>query len=305
MRYFLTIAAFLVLAGCGAATEPEWYYDDDPEQCGAFEDSMTERSRHKTPPNAQPVNVYTPPYGPWSGNNQLGFEVPFESNANNRQTVLKMDENGPPQVWTVALGIEGITAVQGGVSVTAEIDFGAGGTTQRVDVDWLEGTVVSFPANAINVQAFWEDIDEFETDSALLRVTVGKYLCGKFNAQKTINTQIVGGPAGAPTQITNGIFTAAASTTFAQVGIVIPKFTSRIRVVPITQTAAELDAFYSSDFRVMTTGQANGLAPRNLVRGSELASSASPLLMTAQSRFIRVDNDTTEEIDFMLIADLF
>jgi hypothetical protein len=96
-----------------------------------------------------------PREGPWSGNGQLGYTTKFKPNVDNRQTILKLDEWGMPQVWTVALGIkdnrDDIAA--GSMAVQAVVSFGSGGVTQEVLLDWKQGAVFSVPMNAINVQA--------------------------------------------------------------------------------------------------------------------------------------------------------
>jgi hypothetical protein len=105
------------------------------------------------------VNVAHPRTGVWSGKNQLGVELPFELDANNRQTIFKMDEWGFPKVWTVSLGIELPKALKQGqiFDVVAIVNFGSGGIMQEFEVDWVVGTVFSLPMNAINVRARWSD----------------------------------------------------------------------------------------------------------------------------------------------------
>lgn len=98
-----------------------------------------------------------PRRGVWSGQNQLGVELPFELNAQNLQTIFKMDEWGFPEVWTISLGIALPKPLVIGqiFDVVAEINFGAGGITQSFECDWVEGTIFSLPMNAINVRARW------------------------------------------------------------------------------------------------------------------------------------------------------
>lgn len=103
------------------------------------------------------VTFAYPRKGVWSGDNQLGVELPFELDANNQQTIFKMDEWGFPQVWTISLGIELPKAlIQGQIfDVVAQVSFGSGGIIQDFEVDWVEGTIFSLPLNAINVRARW------------------------------------------------------------------------------------------------------------------------------------------------------
>ena len=103
------------------------------------------------------VTFAYPRKGVWSGDNQLGVELPFELDANNQQTIFKMDEWGFPKVWTVSLGIElPKPLIEGQIfDVVAQVSFGSGGIIQDFEVDWVEGTIFSLPLNAINVRARW------------------------------------------------------------------------------------------------------------------------------------------------------
>lgn len=124
------------------------------------------------------VEVMPPASGynyPWSGSNNLGNVVDFDPHLNNRQTILKMDEWGPPEVWTVSLAIthdEWAAAVRDETAlldITANISFGVGGSTQEVKLSWLNGTMISLPMNAISVTAEYPDLESFlGGDTALL-----------------------------------------------------------------------------------------------------------------------------------------
>ena len=72
-------------------------------------------------------------------------------------------------------------------------------------------------------------------------------------------------------------------------------------------TDAEVDAFYSTEFRVMTTAQRGGLAQLNLIRGSDIATIGNVLPVSQDARFVRINNDTNPavEISCILIAELF
>lgn len=135
------------------------YVDTDPigDDPRIFEDQFEMRSREKerTPPNVQAVTQVPLRTGPWSGNNQLGIEQGFSPDVNNRQTILKLDEWGFPQLWTIALGLtyEEPLAASDFFDITANIQFGIGGVTQTVEVDWKQGTVITLPLNAVNVIA--------------------------------------------------------------------------------------------------------------------------------------------------------
>lgn len=109
-----------------------------------------------------PIAPVIPATGMWTGNNQLGHSESFSPDEQNRQTILKLDEWGPPVIWTVSLGLEfnednweGGFAARG-FEVQAEIEFGVGGATQKVVIDWVNGAQISLPFNAVNVIASYK-----------------------------------------------------------------------------------------------------------------------------------------------------
>ncbi len=149
-----------------------------------FFDDTFERRAHeiqRTPPASSAVSVISAKQGPWSGNNNLGIERHFSPDVNNLQTILKMPEWGFPEVWTICLGLNDFSFIPNpnpiGFEVTALIEFGIGGAMQEVEVDWLNGTAISLPMNAVNIVArytFLEDQD-FSTsapDDLRLRATI-------------------------------------------------------------------------------------------------------------------------------------
>ncbi len=122
-----------------------------------FDDQFERRARElnrKPYSGSQKTTIVPDRKGPWSANNQLGIEQPFEESSNNAQTILKLDEWGFPEIWTVCLGMAPLSEFTGsGFDVTAVILFGAGGITQEVEIDWLCGSAISLPMNAVNVIA--------------------------------------------------------------------------------------------------------------------------------------------------------
>lgn len=125
-----------------------------------FERRAREKNRDGGVPGVPSVAVLDPKNGSWSGNNQLGIEQPFAPDANNRQTILKLDEWGFPDIWTISLGLNAFTPTAGGFDVTALIQYGAGGVTQEVEIDWLNGSGITLPMNALNVIAQYNLINE-------------------------------------------------------------------------------------------------------------------------------------------------
>lgn len=144
------------------------------------------RGQAAEPPEPSPTFEVYPKVGPWTGNNQLGNDVPFQPNANNRQAILNLNEWGFPRIWTVSLAIrtENIQPVIPGppvdYGVTAEVLFGVGGAVQLVEIDWCNGVVFSVPANAIRVTAVYTP-----RAHGLLTVPLDLYL----SAQAAIGTR--------------------------------------------------------------------------------------------------------------------
>lgn len=134
-------------------------YDDD--SMILYRDDFESRARgeEKAPPG-KTVYPVEPRQGSWTGNVQLGRSVQFAPDANNRQTVLKLDEWGMPQIWTIMLGINDNSLTDdllgGRLSAIAELDIGVGGASQKVIVDWKQGTVISAPMNSVNVIAQYD-----------------------------------------------------------------------------------------------------------------------------------------------------
>lgn len=97
----------------------------------------------------------------WSGNNELGRQADFAADSNNRQMIIKLNEWGEPQVWSVMLGIDYTPTNLPGLgffNVIGEIVAGVGGASQEFEVDWVEGTIFSCPMNALVVSAKYEQI---------------------------------------------------------------------------------------------------------------------------------------------------
>ena len=109
------------------------------------------------PDGIPPVAPIVPRIGWWSDYPQFGEEQAFPPSAQTRQQILKADELGPPEVHTLTLGIsyseENWPGTGRAFEVEAEINFGAGGATQVVRIDWVQGAQISLPMNAVNVVA--------------------------------------------------------------------------------------------------------------------------------------------------------
>lgn len=121
------------------------------------------RLQSKQAPNV-PVSAAIPlrNHPMWSGNNELGIEVPYQPDGDGYQTILKLGEWGPPELWTISLGLAYTPDLipgtgDGMFSIDALIRYGSGGVTQQIDVDWAEGVCLAVPMNAVNVIARYSD----------------------------------------------------------------------------------------------------------------------------------------------------
>ncbi len=102
------------------------------------------------------VNFQPAINGEWTNNNSYGFKSVFNPSIVVKQLVGKLPMRGWPEVWTVQLGIE--TYPDPGMSgnIFASIEFGAGGTTDTVEIDWAQGSSISVPMNAASVFVSWD-----------------------------------------------------------------------------------------------------------------------------------------------------
>jgi hypothetical protein len=156
-------ASFYERLGEDADVRLEPGYDQDE----VFDDQFERRSHEiqRTPGADNAVAIIPAKRGPWTGNNQLGIERHFAPDSNNRQSILKLDEWGFPQVWTLSLGLTYDAflygaggGLAGAFAVVAEIEFGTGGVIQVVEVDWLQGMSIALPLNALNVVASYSSV---------------------------------------------------------------------------------------------------------------------------------------------------
>ena len=158
-----------------------------------FGDQFERRAREiqRMPAGAQPVIIIPGKSGPWSGNNQLGNEQEFAPSTNNRQTILKMDEWGFPQVWTVQLGMTFSDSTNAFFRVIAVVKAGVGGTTQTFEVDWTQGMAFSAVFNALNVEAFYGETTTVPNDIRL-SVQIGKRSLSSARPTRTIEVHLTG-----------------------------------------------------------------------------------------------------------------
>jgi len=167
----------------------------------AFDDQFERRASElqRVPSSLKPVHIIPNKSGPWSGNNQLGNVLPFQDNAQNEQTILKLDEWGYPRVWTVHLEMEFDDTVSTTFEVVAKIVAGIGGNTIDFEVDWSRGASFSFAFNALNVIAKYSNTVDLPTDLRL-GVNIGHYPLPGARPTRTF-TNLLTVPGGTPLRL--------------------------------------------------------------------------------------------------------
>lgn len=242
----------------------------------------------------QPVNIpsyYELPlrqHALWSGNNELGIETGYQPDGDGFQTILKLGEWGPPEVWTVTLGIAyDISLVPGGgdgqFGIDGLIRYGSGGVTQEVEVDWAEGVAISMPMNAVNVIARYSDTTGKNNTPADLRLRV--------------NLAPGGHQRGFATKSTKIFIESAASEVVA-----IPKFARRLSVQRgFGSTGGAWDANMNYAFRgSLSAGDTGGFDGAEFL--TSFAGKGVPIPPTA--RAVRVTNTTGSSESVLLIFHL-
>lgn len=265
----------------------EGYVDVEPPQESntLFEDQFDRRAAEITRKpfaGTQPVSIVRQKTGPWTGSNQLGFEASFAPDANNKQTVFKMDENGDPEVWSIILGCNYLddTADAFIFAVTAELNIGCGGVTQQVSVDWIEGTVIRASLNALNVIATYDTgglgVNLIPTDLKL-RTNLARGNIGGRNPTRTIRSSV----GNAIPSVTGAIK--------------IPKFAKRLFVVSGADPAVLYNAANELHFDVNTA------ATVTLARidGDQLLNFSDGIPIPNGARFVEFVNRSGTVIDFL------
>lgn len=244
----------------------------------------------------QIVQLAEPRKGVWSGNNQLGVELPFTPDAQREQTIFKMDEWGMPQVWTISLAfiLERDLTVDEVFDATAEVLFGAGGVQQSFECDWVVGTVFSLPTNAVNIRARWNDLAAIAgigpPEGARLSVQIARGSIRHARATKTIVFNAPTVPAGPP---------------FPTPGIRIPSFAKSVIVAPFTAAGSAL--MYAATFFLQFLPSIDAASNSVLtVPGNLLGPTTSfKVPIPALSHYVRVINTAGTPIDGNLIFNLF
>lgn len=229
----------------------------------------------------------------WSGNNELGIELPYQPDGDGFQTILKMDEWGFPELWTVSLGISYDLSLVPGIgdgkfSIDGLIRFGSGGVTQEFEVDWTEGVTFTVPMNAINVIARYSDFTGKNNTPPDLRLRVNLGRNGSI-------------PHIPPTKTT---FVDDAPILGVPVVVPIPRFARRLRVQRGTGLSVAAGAWAPlMEYRFQgnaTSGDCGSFTGDEYL--NHFASEGVPIPPAA--RVVTVRNGTAATADIWMIFDL-
>lgn len=281
MKHFIFFL-LLLLGACEPALESNQFGDEDPMSRRTLENKPVHE-----PAQLTPVVAVTPAHGWWSGSNNVGTETAFAPDANLRQTILSLPEIGAPEEWTISLYMTFPPAVGASLAnfrVTAVIQFGAGGSTQIVEVDWLNGAQITLPCNAINV------IAQYSNGTAGVGVRLGVQVArgrrgGNQPPRKTVSDFTIIDPSGS-----------------AQ--FVIPAFASRIRVVPSDVPSVPV-LYNASTFLILRSSPGGGSFLPTTISGAQLLANDG-LEVIGAARILQIDNtDAVNRLDVAVFADLF
>lgn len=274
MRYIILLLSVLLFA-----CEPPLSEDDMAKKYPSV----------NYPPAVPVVATITPRNGGWSGDNQLGYMAKYGPDKRQRQTILKLDEWGPPEMWTISLFVDQKLELFNGFNVKALINFGAGGSTQTIELDWLNGAQISLPMNAVNVVATFENVSV---------TTEGQGL--------SVGVQLSRGSRGGTIPPTRTLIEQFARTTGTITDLIeIPNFARRICVAPTDMTAAERAVFYSitTTLNLYAGNSGVGSIPVMIAGDrTEAGLLCAPVIKGA--RFFAVQNDGAQTIRFSAYAEL-
>jgi hypothetical protein len=232
-----------------------------------------------------PVAVVQPAAGWWSGSGNLGTEVPFGPDAQNRQTILSLPEYGMPETWTISLYLTQEVAAFNAFSVKARVEFGGGGSTQIVELDWTNGTQITLPMNAVNVIAEYSNVDITTIGSGIrLGVQIAKGRRGGTVPPRLTMLEDVNVPTGASL-------------------IEIPAFASRIKLFPAT--VGDIAQTYSNTtLMALFSGNGGGAFETASISG-DLMLASDGLEVSGSARFVKLINLNAAAIHLTMIAELF
>lgn len=243
------------------------------------------RSKQQPPgvPPMYPLPLRNHPM--WSGNNELGMEVAFAPDANNRQTILKMDEWGFPEIWTVMLGIKYTDSLfpGPGFEVVAVVNAGSGGATQTIEIDWVQGAVFSLPMNALNLVAQYQNADGVPSDLRLL-VTLGRKPHGNHKPTRSIRQFDIAAAATSP-------------------NVRVPAFARNVQVLPLNSVTAASIYDAAANSRLVIDEDPNGVGtPAAVLRGDQLlAFGADGVPIPRKGKYVHWINGSAVEHDIVYV----
>lgn len=217
------------------------------------------------------VTVVEPRIGPWTGNMNLGSQRLWTPSELGTQTIWKNPEWGMPCMWTLSLGIDlrnAVVAMGSRLDMIATIVFGAGGTTQQIECDWLTGTSISLPGNAFEVIARFGD-NAPASIGVVLSVLAAKGAIGVPSATRTLR------------------YLVPASTTAAYQAI--PNFAKWVSIVNFSDLAVPELSAYSADAEYVFNA-ANGGTVLGRMRGDMLVNLGGVIPIPSGSRYFTVTN---------------
>ncbi len=251
---------------------------------------MAQRTNENAPvkhvPELMPVAVVTPAQGWWSGSNNVGNEVAFAPDAENRQTVIRLPEIGMPEVWTVSLYITNGLKDFASMAVKARIEFGAGGSTQILEMDWVNGAQISLPMNAVNIIAEYSDLTVTD-DGTGVRLGVQLSRGRRGGNQPPVLT------------MDRELFVGAGTTSDL---IEIPKFATRIKFVAVLP--GDVTPYAATTTYITVSGNNGGAFNVQAVDGTHIVQTDG-LQVVGASRFVRVINgDLVNNLRLAVYAEL-
>jgi len=245
------------------------------------------------------VQLAYPRKGIWSGANQLGVELPFNPPSSggpegDMVTIFKMDEWGFPEDWTISLGLRIENPLPLGTIFDAigNLSFGSGGITQSFEVDWVQGTILTLPMNAINVKARFNDLGAFfgfaVPEGVHLSVIAARGATRHCRATRTIFLNVP----------------AAAGASFSPV-FEIPKFSKSVNILPLTVAFAPtiFSAAFNFHFRANSDPASTDVA---VIPGNFLSPTiAGKVQIPAFSHYFTVESTAGAAVQAAAVFGLF
>jgi hypothetical protein len=281
-----------------------------------FDRRVAEMEGKTNPPGLAHVICEEPKTGSWSRNSNLGIEAAFAPSADNRQTILKCPEWGFPETWTISLGIVSKEVARfssqfNGRNITAIIEFGVGGFTQTIEVDWKLGTQITLVTNSINVIAEFANID-VGIDEEDFKLSV--QLCrGNRPSSALAPTKTLVVPMNTDGNLDHGTVLEAVLLFAGQTtgGVNIPSFATMLHIEPAAidyNGAAVVNGLYTAN-TVIKVISGPGAAQKNIsvMDGVTLLALGSKIPVFGSSLQVVITNFAAgpgNEIGFSLFAEL-